>query len=266
MTMASATYVPDAKARDRSKLVGLVWPDSGEPLEQFEMASPHRLNSFARKGRLKFALGCSQVPPGHDVKVLQRVADVDGIAAEGRKLAAAGADAVVWACTSGSFIGGFAWAEAQLGDLKRRIGVPVTTGTLALISAADRLGLQAIDILSPYPADVTELFRKCMEDAGFEVASWHALRSPSASASASLALIEECRPLASAPGEAVIIPDTAANTLGRIEDLEAASGKPVLTVNQACLFEGAVLAGARNALAGLPAFRRLADASLTGAT
>ncbi|MDE0113464.1 MAG: hypothetical protein OXI87_04405 [Albidovulum sp.] len=265
MTGVSIPFHSGANASERHKRLGIVWPDTGEALEQFEMASPSRLNSFA-SGNLEFAFGYSRVPPGHDVEVLERVAEAGGTADAGRKLAYAGADAVVWACTSGSFIGGLAKAKTQLRDLQGRIGVPVTTAALALMSAADRLGLQKIDILSPYPMDVSGIFRDFMEDAGFEVVSLLPLGSPCASASASLDLIEECRPLASMPGEAIIIPDTATNTLGNVAELETAAGKPVLTVNQACLFEGALLAGARDAVAGIPALRRLADTSAMGAT
>ena len=239
--------------------MGIVWPDTGERLDLFELASPGRLDAFVPCSKLNLVFDYSNGPPGHAVEDLERVAEIDSIVEAGRRLADGGADAVVWACTSGSFIAGLKGAEAQLHELRQRIGIPVTTGTLALISICRLLGLRSFDVLSPYPREISRIFRTCMEDAGLDVASMRVLHSSSATASASLELAEHCRALAPSTGEAVVIPDTAVNSLGRIASLEAAAGKPVLTVNQACLFEGAVMAGARTALAEHPVFRRLAE-------
>jgi len=51
--------------------------------------------------------------------------------------------------------------------------------------------------------------------------------------------------------EAVLIPDTAMHTLGIVDDLEQAIGKPVLTANQVTVWEGLRLLGELQPVAGL---------------
>ena len=238
MNATTAYHAPSATPRMRRlPRLGIIWPDTGEAHHLFEMASAQRLRAAIRDHRLEVGLGYSSGPGGHSVAALQQVGEIESIARAGTRLIADGADALVWACTSGSFIGGLKWSRDQHRALQDRLERPVTTGTQALIASAERLKLGKIDLLSPYPEDVSAILRSVMQDAGFDIGALHPLHSPGATASAALPLVEECARLADARGEAVVIPDTAANTLEIIDLLEEAAGKPVLTVNQACVIE-----------------------------
>lgn len=249
-------------AHTQSGHVGFVWPDTGDALEQFEMASSKALTKAAACPDLKFSVDYSQGPEGHGIEALNVVGETDRIAEASRRLVDAGAQAIVWACTSGSFIGGLEWCFKQRSELRDRVGVPVTSGTLALISCIRRLGFEAVDVLSPYPDDVSDILRRCIEDSGLTVKSTEAFHSSGATASAKLPILEECRLLrafGALAGDAVLIPDTAVNSLELILEFEFALGRPVLTVNQACVFEGAALIGKSAALTKLPAFHRFAN-------
>ena len=242
-----------------SKRLGVIWPDTDEDLSRFEMAQADLLNRKLGSDRLTFDVACAKCRPGHSIDALHHVGDVARIAAAGVSLAEKGAEAVVWACTSGSFIGGFQWCLDQRAELRAQTGLPATSGTLALISSCFRLGYQSVNVLSPYPEDVSEIFLTCLRDAGLEVASTRMLHSENAIASASLPLMDECRAFASEgdlTGDVVMIPDTAVNSLWLIPGLEAVLGKPVLTVNQACLYEGAILLDRTEALTGREPFFR----------
>lgn len=57
----------------------------------------------------------------------------------------------------------------------------------------------------------------------------------------------------------LVIPDSAVNTLDLVGDLEAELGRPVVTANQATLWQGLTLLGA-------PAVVRAAGLLLAGAT
>ena len=241
------------------KRLGVVWPDTDEDLSRFEMAQADLLNRKLGSDRLVFDVACSKCRPGHSIDALYDVGDVEGIAAAAVSLAKRGADAVVWACTSGSFVGGLQWCLDQRAELRARTGLPVTSGTLALISSCLRLGYRSVDVLSPYPRDVSEIFLGCLGDAGLEVAGSRMLHSENALASADLRLMDECRAFADEgglTGDVVMIPDTAVNSLWLIPGLEAVLGKPVLTVNQACLHEGAVLLDRTEVLTGREPFSR----------
>lgn len=239
--------------------LGVIWPDTGDDRSRFEMARADLLNRTFGSDALAFDVACSKGPPGHSIDALRHVGDAAHVAAAGVSLAGRGAQAVVWACTSGSFIGGFQWCLDQRTELRARTGLPVTSGTLALISSCVRLGYRSVDVLSPYPEDVSEIFLECLGDAGLAVAGSRMLHSEGAAASADLHLVQECRAFADAgdlDGDAVMIPDTAVNSLGRIPELEAVLGRPVLTANQACLHEGALLLERSEDLIGKEPFRR----------
>lgn len=242
--------------------IGFVWPDTGDAPDLFEMADSMLLTNAVGCPELKFTVDYSHGPEGHGIDALNAMGDTEGIAAAGRRLADAGAQSVVWACTSGSFIGGLERSLGQRRELQDRIGLPVATGMLALISSCRRLGFESVDVLSPYPRDVSDILRQVLESAGLSVASMRALNSPGATASAKLPLAEECRRFRASgnlAGDGVVIPDTAVNSLELIPELEIALDRPVLTVNQACAFEGAEMIGRSAALKGLPAFRRFAS-------
>jgi len=246
------------------KRLGVIWPDTGEALSRFEMAQAQRLNRAFGCAELAFDVECSKAPPGHGVDALFKVGQVAGLVQSAVSLVQRGAQAVVWACTSGSFIGGWQWGLEQLAELRARTGLPVTSATLALVAGCRQLGYQSLDVLSPYPRAVSDIFLACLREAGLRVAGSRALDSHSATASAALRLADQCRAFARSgrlSGDAVIIPDTAVNSLQIIPELEAALGKPVVTANQACLYQGAVLLGAASALAGNEAFRRYQGAA-----
>lgn len=239
--------------------IGFVWPDTGDALDLFEMADAATLAEAVGCPGLTLSVDYSQGPAGHDLSALKSVGETESIATAGKRLAAQGAQGIVWACTSGSFIGGLDWCLDQRRVLQDQIGLPVTSGTLALIASGKRLGFRSVDVLSPYPDDVSVIFKTCLEEAGIKTASMRMLHSPGATASANLPLVEECRRFNATDqlmGDGVLIPDTAVNSLSLIADLEEALDKPVLTVNQACVFEGAALIGQSGWLAKLPAFRR----------
>lgn len=244
--------------------IGFVWPDTGEALELFEMASSTSLSKVAGCPGLMYSMDYSHGPEGHSIEALKAVGESGRIVDAGRRLTVAGAQAIVWACTSGSFIGGLEWSVEQRNELCDRIGVPVTSGTLALISSSLRLGFESVDVLSSYPDDVSDILRNCIEDAGLTVTRMRALHSHGATDSAELPLLEECLRFSvdgNLGGDAVLIPDTAINSLELIPELELAMGRPVLTVNQACVFEGAALIGRTAALTELPAFHQFANCS-----
>ena len=78
-------------------------------------------------------------------------------------------DAAMWACTSGSFVFGLAGARAQARRVADRLGVPVSSTSLAFLSALRALGARRVAIGATYPDDLTDLFRVFLEEDGFEV-------------------------------------------------------------------------------------------------
>ncbi|WP_280461155.1 maleate cis-trans isomerase family protein [Nocardia carnea] len=163
------------------------------------------------------------------------------------RLAAHRPDAVVWACTSGSFVYGPDGAREQVRGLAEAAGVPASSTSLAFVAAARALGIRRVAVAASYPAEVAGLFADFLADAGITVAAFASAGIETAAEVGTLTP-EQVLALAQAndhpEAEALLIPDTAMHTLEVLPCLEAALGKPVLTANQVTIWEGLRLAGA----------------------
>ncbi|WP_298749226.1 maleate cis-trans isomerase [uncultured Serinicoccus sp.] len=195
---------------------------------------------------------------GEDAHRVDALLDLGGAArlAEGADRVTAGApcDALVWACTSGSFVFGWEGAHEQVAGLAERTGLPTTSTSLAFVRAAQRLGLRRVAVAASYPHDVAAAFVTFLGRAGIEVT---ALGSHDILTAAEVGTLGREEVLALAGGvdrtgaQAVLVPDTALHTLPWLEDLEAGLGTVVLTANQVSLHDGLALLGEVPPVAGL---------------
>lgn len=229
--------------------LGIVLPD--DPIES-EM---HRCDLWlAARGRRDCTVLTllSKITGGHVEADLLRTGSLEVIGPVGRQLAAQGCDAIVWACTSGSFIGGLAWARQQAASLAEAAGRPATSTTLAFIAALESLGVKRVHVLGAYPEAVTRAFVTCLGDAGIAVDRWCALGSPDGPASFRLSLVDELRRFAATLPQdddaPILVPDTAINSLDLIEDLERQTGRTILAANQVSLWHGLALLGVAPAM------------------
>ncbi|MGW7041629.1 maleate cis-trans isomerase family protein [Streptomyces avermitilis] len=184
----------------------------------------------------------------HRVDALLEMGSAARLAAGVEELRLSGAEAVVWACTSGSFVYGWQGAHDQVRSLARTAGLPASSTSFAFAHAARELGVRRVAIGATYPDDVAALFAAFLKDAGVEVV---AVRGSGIITAAEVATWDEEQVLALAraadhpEAEAVLLPDTALHTASRIQALEAALGKPVLTANQVTVWEALRLADRR---------------------
>lgn len=149
--------------------------------------------------------------------------------------------ALMWACTSGSFVYGWEGAHRQADDLAVASGLPSSSTSLAFAHALEALELSRVAVAATYPSDLAEHFRQFLARSGAEVVSFAPANIFTAGEVGHLGL-EEILAMARAAdtGEshAVLIPDTAMHSLLWIRELEEALGKPVLTANQVTIWEG----------------------------
>ncbi|MGM0536209.1 MAG: maleate cis-trans isomerase [Pseudomonadota bacterium] len=177
----------------------------------------------------------------HAPAALLTLGEVERLAPVGRTLVQAGAEAVIWACTSASFIGGLDWAREQRESLASRLGVPVTSTALAFHEALASLGHARVDLLSPYPDDVTLRLVSFLREGGISVINDKALDCPYAIDSHRADLLAEVRRFcARYPDDSrpLLVPDTAINSLFLREALNREAGREVLTANQVTLWAG----------------------------
>jgi len=154
--------------------------------------------------------------------------------------------AVVWACTSGSFVYGWEGAHAQAAALERAAGVPASSTSLAFVRAASTLGVHRVAIVATYPDDVTALFARFLGDAGFEVVrtTSHDIYTAAEVGTLDRTPLLDMASAGDTPdAEALLMPDTALHTADHLDALEERAGKPVLTANQVSVWEGLRLLG-----------------------
>ncbi|OEJ26753.1 decarboxylase [Streptomyces agglomeratus] len=184
----------------------------------------------------------------HRVDALLEMGSPARLAAGVEELRLAGAEAVVWACTSGSFVHGPDGARDQVALLAQAAGLPASSTSFAFTQAVRDVGASRVAIAATYPDDVAAYFADFLKAADIEVVAERGSGILTAAEVGTWGR-EEVLALARAgdhpDADAVLLPDTALHTAAYLPELEEALGKPVLTANQVTVWEGLRLAGRR---------------------
>lgn len=182
----------------------------------------------------------------HEVEALLEMGAAHRLAGGAGELRERSAGAVVWACTSASFVFGYDGALEQARELARVAGLPASSTSFAFAHAAREIGVGRVAVAATYPEDVAGLFGDFLKASGTEVVS---VRPAGIITAAEVGTWgrEEVLELATAgdhpDAEAVLLPDTALHTAAWVPELERALGKPVLTAHQVTAWEGLRLLG-----------------------
>ncbi|MBS1269518.1 MAG: Arylmalonate decarboxylase [Gammaproteobacteria bacterium] len=181
----------------------------------------------------------------HAPEYLNRTAEIDNLALSARAMKKLQPDAVVWACTSGSFIGGLEHARGQITALSSILGCPATSTSLAFVAALEHLAIDNVSVLASYPERTASKFISFLAQCGIDTCNYECLAINSGPVAANLdqgSVSSICRALAVPDEAALLIPDTAIPAMHWIAPLERELDRPVLTANQVSLWETARLA------------------------
>lgn len=176
----------------------------------------------------------------HRVDALLEMGSAGRLAAGVEELRMSGAESVVWACTSGSFVYGWEGAHDQVRALALTAGLPASSTSFAFVHAAKEIGAKRVAVGATYPDDVATLFAEFLRAAGIEVVG---VRGSGIITAAEVGTWGEAEVFALAravddgSADAVLLPDTALHTAAHIPALEKELGKPVLTANQVTVWE-----------------------------
>lgn len=237
-----------------STTIGLLYP--GHSAEDDYPALEARLGGSVRLPLVHTSVG----EDAHRVDALLDLGSAARLAEGARALIEHKPDAVMWACTSGSFVFGWDGAREQADGVAAELGVPVSSTSIAFVDALKHLGVTEVAVAASYPEDVATHFVDFLGKGGANVLTmrsndiYTAAEVGTLGRDAVLSMIEA----ADVPGaDAVLVPDTAMHSLAWLDDLESATGKIVLTANQVTVWKGLDLAGDVPALEGLGTlFRR----------
>src|SRR5699024_6755007 len=155
--------------------------------------------------------------------------------------------AVMWACTSGSFVYGLEGAEQQAHQLASEAGVPAAITSQAFKPALEALEVKNVAVAASDPEPVATLLAEYLAAADVEISGISGGGIGPAAEVGGLGsdraldlVLRRNEPAA----HALRIPDTAMRTTELLPQLEAHAGKPVVTANQVTIWHGLRLSGA----------------------
>ncbi len=150
---------------------------------------------------------------------------------------------------------GYAAAAERRAALAERIGVPVTGGSFALLSALDRLGARRIAVVSPYQPVANKEISSFFEGTGLSVAAFESLRCPSPRAIAEVppdAISDALDRIDNPDVDALVQFGTNLDYRRRAAEEWMRRGKPVLAINTVALWHVLRLLGRSDPVDGMP--------------
>ncbi len=127
--------------------VGLLYP--GHSAEDDYPALEARLGGAIRLPVVITSVG----EDAHRVDALLDLGRAERLADGAAELTAEAPDAVMWACTSGSFVFGPEGARNQAAGVAQAIGVPASSTSIAFVDALKALAVRRVAVAASYPED-----------------------------------------------------------------------------------------------------------------
>lgn len=172
--------------------------------------------------------------------------NIEPMCGAGMLLSDARLDAVVWAGTSGSWLG-VEYDKALVGALTKACGIVATTSTLAIIESCRFMGISKIALVTPYVDEVVDKIIDTYATQGIEVISERHL-GLERNRDFGLVTPDEIKKLAldcqHSQAEGLVIACTNLKATGLIYDLGIQLGIPVLDSIAVTLWHALTIAGA----------------------
>jgi maleate isomerase len=162
-------------------------------------------------------------------------------------------DVIVFGDTSASFVGGPGYDQSIIESMKRVCDVKATTTASSVVAAMRALGLKRISVLSPYKHEVNERLVRFFEGNGFKILKMKELEldlDAEITAVPPERIYQYAREADVPKAEGLFITCTGLRGLDAIEDLEPDLGKPVVTSNQATMWNSLRMAGIKDKIEG----------------
>jgi maleate isomerase len=158
-----------------------------------------------------------------------------------KKLAWAEVGAIVFACTSGSFVHGVGWDRELIARIENACGIPATTTTTAVLAALRAIGAKRLSVITPYIAELNEIEQRFFEASGFEVPS---IVGKGCRTDAEIGRLGpddalKMASVADCPGaDTIFVSCTNFHVLSAVAKMEVRTNKNVVTSNQAGIWAG----------------------------
>ena len=190
-----------------------------------------------------------------DDMLVNLAAITSGVEEVTRLLDLAAPDVIAFGCTSGSFLHGAGWDD----EIRGRVAGAASCGRVvvtarAVVDALRALGARSIAVATPYPESVNERLRAYLLHFGFDIVAFEAVDGWKGGTIARLepqVAVDLALAGARARPDAIFASCTNFRAGEAIAEIEAKTGLPVVTANQATFWASARLAGIESTLAPL---------------
>jgi maleate isomerase len=164
---------------------------------------------------------------------------------------------VILAHTASSYATGCANEPQLIDRLSSLTGTTAITAARAVLAALQHLGVKKLALGMPYPEAISVKGRAFWEAAGFDIVGYRRLADvQNIYAENEQRAYQLARQANTPDAEAVFLSGTGLPTVGVLETLEQDLKKPVLSSNQASLWQALRLAGVRQAITGFGSLLR----------
>ncbi len=202
------------------------------------------------------AISSRLVLPGGEATeaALLRMTESDGLEAAAEQLAWARPQVIAFACTTGSLVKGPGWDKVLRDRIEARTGVAATTTSTAVLAALEALGARRLGIATPYIEELNRREREFFEALGYEVVQIRGLgirEDRAIGAESPQAAYRLAREVDRPEVDCLFISCTNFPTIPIIAALEADTGKPVVTSNQATIWHSLRVAGVGERIRGV---------------
>lgn len=235
--------------------IGVLVPPGNPTVEpEFYMMAPEGVTiHFARLQGFQSA-SIPGAAAGMEARTLAYLEELPGPA---MALGSVNPAVVILAHTASSYATGFA-NESQLIDrLSSLTGTTAITAARAVLAALQHLGVKKLALGTPYPEAISVKGRAFWEEAGFDIVGYHRLADVQNIYTENEQRAYQLARQANTPdAEVVFLSGTGLPTVGILETLEQDLKKPVISSNQASLWQALRRAGVRQAVTGFGSLLR----------
>lgn len=224
-----SSFIPEGPVLDQT--LGIVNP--------YDMALDRELWRWMPNG----ASIAATRTPHHPLTVDELLADAIGndedLRSTASRLTAVAPEALVFVCSSASFINGLDSARRISATLTDVTGAPAVTTSEALLEALDALNINRLAIATPYVQKLTHHLEVFLATAGHAVVSTGSLNRDSLIWRVPYRVTADLiRETDHPDAEAIFVSCTNLPTFDIIAPLEEELGKPILTANQVSAWAG----------------------------
>jgi maleate isomerase len=227
--------------------IGVLVPSGILPMEpEFNRAAPEGVSCHYH--RFKFTGEGKKEQVVEDLK-----AAIDYIADASELITHVRPSVVVMGGTGVSFIGVYGYDQLLIEKMRERNGdLPTTTTSSSVIAAFGKMGIKKVSIALPYLEDVAKSAIKFVADNGAEVlrAKWLNKTGFDIALVTGEEICRLAREVDDHESDALFISCTALHTFNIIDKLERELKKPVITSNQATIWNALRMAGINDKIRG----------------